>query len=474
MRKQRLAVTGLAGVLSAALLSGCIFGIAPVQPLPREAFASVNQVALAVGADGIKHYAWTECFGADATYTCVLVYSRTATGAVLYSYGFVTPIGTFAQDPDVAVTDSGDAYVVRSICTAPFICVDYWSMFPAANPESVEPTTNLLHTSAVNSEGQPLVEARGDDVYASYFVEASGHVRLRYRQLSGGDRTGYIDANALFPTDASLAVDDDGDLHAVWIRNPVTDTIVAYSNNKGAAGDFPAAGEFEDGGGDSLITRPDLALDSDGRVYLAYSINNGADDTIMVRCLDVPADCWRDVTLLTVPIVDGGWDVYRDLDLEMIGLQPNVVFAAEHDGLAYTEVWWYRPASTGGNTAPAQVTNTISQNEGAPRIVKENSTAGDVPVLAWRMFQVNAAGALSPDGNPGTCFGDAFMLYYSTAEMQQVFEDQGTCANSGADLAANGAWVAGVWTDEESAQITSHAAWTTFNTERVNLPLVRR
>ncbi len=474
MPNRRVVATVCLGALSAWLLSGCIFGIAPVRPLPREAFASVEEVALAVGDDGMKHYAWTECFGEDATYTCVLVYSRVATGAVIYSYGFVTPIGNFSRYPDVAVTDSGDAYVVRSECTDFNDCVDYWTVFPAINPGAVEPVANLLHTSEVDSEGPPVVEARGTDAYAAYYVTVSGFVRLRYRQLTGGSRSGYIDSSVLSPVDASLAIDANGDLHAAWVRNPVTDTFVAYSNNIGALGDFPAAGTFEGGGNDYLITHPVLALDSEERPYLAYTINSGLDDTIKVRCLDVPADCYRDATLLTVPEVDGGWNVYRNVDLEMIGLQPQVVFAATHDSLAYNELWWYRPASTGGNTEPARVTNTANANEGAPRIVKENSTAGDIPVIGWRMYEVNLAGVQAPEGSPGTCFGDAYMLYYSTAEIQRVFEDRGTCANSGADLASNGPWVAGVWTDEESDQIASHAAWTTFNTYRVDLPLVKR
>lgn len=104
-------------VLSAWLLSGCITTLAPTQFLPRQAYASVNEVALAVGADGVKHYAWTECFGQGETYTCVLVYTRTATGEVLYSYGFVQTIGDFARYPDVAVNSAGDAYVVWSECT---------------------------------------------------------------------------------------------------------------------------------------------------------------------------------------------------------------------------------------------------------------------------------------------------------------------------------------------------------------------
>jgi len=472
MSIRRCAATMLAGVLSAGLLSGCILGVAPVQFLPREAFASVEEVALAVGANGVKHYAWTECFGEDATYTCVLVYSRVATGAVIYSYGFVTPIGNFTRYPDVAVTDSGDAYVVRSECTDFNDCVDYWTVFPAINPGGVEPVANLLHTSEVDSEDSPVVVARGTDAYAAHFVTESGFVRLRYRQLTGGSRTGYIDGTTQLPIEPSLAIDADGDLHAAWIRNPPADTLVAYANNKGAAGNFNAPTVF-DGGFDYVMTRPDVALDSDERAYIAYSINIGSDDTIKVRCQDTFSDCYRDVTLLTVPEVDGGWNVYRNVDLEMIGLQPQVVFAATHDSETHNEVWWFRPPSAGG-IDPTRVTNTTNENEGAPRIVGENSTAGDIPVVGWRTYELNAVGSQAPTGNPGTCFGDVFVLFSSTSNMRQVFEDRGTCANSGFDLAANGPWVAGVWTDEESAQIEAHAAWTTFNTYRVDLPLVKK
>jgi hypothetical protein len=70
MPKRRAHWLVLVSALSAALLAGCIKGLAPVRPLPREALASVTEVAIAVGADGVKHYAWTECFGENATYTC--------------------------------------------------------------------------------------------------------------------------------------------------------------------------------------------------------------------------------------------------------------------------------------------------------------------------------------------------------------------------------------------------------------------
>ncbi len=470
MPKRRVRWLGLVSVLSAWLLSGCITTLAPVQFVPREALASVNEVALAVGADGVKHYAWTECFGENATYTCVLVYARVVMGAVVYSHGFVQSIGDFARYPDVAVSSTGDAYVVYSECTDFSNCIDNWSMFPAVDPQNTKIGDNWLHT-ALPSEAAPQVVARGADVYAAYFVDIGGVTRLRYRQLAGGSRSGRIDTLDQFPSNVSLGIDSAGDLHAVWVRNPAADTFIAYSNNTGGVNNFNAASTF-DGGFDYSFSRPDLALDDDDRVYLTYVIYNGSGDTIKVRCLDVAPDCYRNTTLLIVPEVDGGWNVYRNANLEMIGDQPNVVFAALHDSLDHNDIWWYAPPSLpDGNTPPDQVTNTSTESEGEPLIVEENSTFGDVPVVGWRKYVSLLLGTQAPAGNAGYCAGDVFVTYGGASNVRQVFEDRGTCDNSGLDLAANGQWVAGVWVDEESNLIAAHAAWTAFNARISYVPL---
>jgi hypothetical protein len=104
------------------------------------------------------------------------------------------------------------------------------------------------------------------------------------------------------------------------------------------------------------VTHPDLALMTTTARY-AYSIDNGAADTVWVRCRDSAPNCYRDATVLSVPEANGDWDVYRNVHLELIGDQPNVVFAATNDAELYNEVWWYHPPDTGGNTAPTQVTN---------------------------------------------------------------------------------------------------------------------
>jgi hypothetical protein len=461
-------------MLCAWLLSGCVTTLAPTQPLPREAFASVVDVAVAVGPGGVKHYAWTECFGEEELYTCVLVYSRVVMGAVTYSHGFVTPIGKVWRYPDVAVSSTGDAYVVSSRCTNFSNCYDYWTMFPAANPESVEPVSELLYSPQTISLERPVVEARGDDVYAAYVLEEADFRRLRYRQLSGGDRSGYIDSTQLSPVYASLAVDSNGDLHAVWVRNPVTDTFVAYSNNVGAANNFNAPIIFHDGN-NALITAPDLALKANDRAYLAYSINNGISDTVKVRCTEaITANCYRAVSALDVPHASGGWNVYGSVHLELINDQPNVVFSAANAAELYDEVWWYHPPSSGDDNPPTQVTNTSVENEGEPLIVKEHSDAGDVAVVGWRQFQNFLLDEQGPAGNAGHCEGDVFVTYANTSSTRQVFTDRGTCANSGLDLAANGEWVAGVWIDEESDVIEAHAAWTSFNAHVVYVPISRK
>ena len=120
------------------------------------------------------------------------------------------------------------------------------------------------------------------------------------------------------------------------------------------------------------------------------------------------------------------------------------------------------------------MTNTPGESEGEPLIVEENSTGADVPVVGWRIFQLLLADAQAPAGNAGYCAGDVFMTYGGEAKPTQVFTDRGTCANSGLDLAANGEWVAGVWIDEESDVIASHAAWTEFNARVVYLPLTSK
>ncbi|MEP7359105.1 MAG: hypothetical protein ABI847_17775, partial [Anaerolineales bacterium] len=228
-----------------------------------------------------------------------------------------------------------------------------------------------------------------------------------------------------------------------------------------------------DGGFDYQVSRPDLALDSDDRAYLTYVINSGLNDTIKVRCVDLAANCYRGVTLLTVPQADGPWNVYQNANIEVLDGQPNVVFAATNDSVTSNDVWWYRPPSSGGNTAPLQVSQTPDDSEGEPLIVKEHSTFGDVGVVGWRIYRALFADAQAPEVTSGLCWGDVSMIY-NLGNDRRVFENRGTCDNSGLDMAANGPWVAGVWVDEESAQIATHAAWTGFNAYGVSLPAVVR
>jgi hypothetical protein len=136
------------------------------------------------------------------------------TGAVIYSYGSAGD-WRFARYPDVAVSAGPMVVGVHRFST----CHDYWT-FPATHPENVEPQSELIHSSSVMSEDRPVVEARGLDVYAAYYIAVSGYTRLRYRQLNGGSSSGYIDSSTLGPVGVSLAVDSNGDLHAAWVRDP--------------------------------------------------------------------------------------------------------------------------------------------------------------------------------------------------------------------------------------------------------------
>jgi hypothetical protein len=177
-----------------------------------------------------------------------------------------------------------------------------------------------------------------------------------------------------------------------------------------------------------------------------------------------------------VPLAAGDWDVSDSVDLEMLNSQPNVVFAARPVLGEYDDIWWYHPVDDTGepNTPATNLSNTANQHEASPRLVEETSTFVDVPVIAWRTVEYLLQDVQVTTGNAGYCAGDVWMFYGGLAEPERLFDDQGTCANSGFDLDARNEWVGGMWEDEVSPADDDHVAWTTFNIYRVDLPLVSR
>jgi hypothetical protein len=450
--------------LAVALLTGCITTIAPVRVLPSAPDANVADVRIAVQPNGIKHYVLKACAA-----SCQLLYQRVQLAAPIYQHIFN---GAELRSPALAVTDDGRAFVAFTECAS--TCIDRYSVIPADTP----PTTIVIEELAAPGEismGDPQLVARGNIVYASYYVAGDTYPALRYRQLSGGGSGGAIE---LRPTvDASgpsLAIGGDGTLHAAWKASSDSAIEIAYGSNSGSGGDFSPAASYDPRPNNSF-REVDLALDPNDTPYIVYAYDDGGSDVVKIRCAAAAENCFSGVVDRTVSL-DGAqnpWRLRDDPRIEVLGSSPAVVFAADTSATEKEEIWYYTPPSSGIDPGPVRVTsNTV--RDGEPAIVVERSSYGPVPVVAWRAYETVT---ITQNGSSPSldvdCPRDAFVFYFTSSTTRRVFASRGGCFTDPQDLAASGPWVAGVWldrlSDEEHSRIV---AWTLFNAHTSYAPVI--
>ncbi|MBV9790455.1 MAG: hypothetical protein JOZ51_19845 [Chloroflexi bacterium] len=452
-------------VLALSLLTGCVTSLAPARPLVGTGTANERAVAVAVQANGIKHYVWSECDGGS----CQIVYQRIKFGAPIYQYVLSAAPGVAIINPDVAVTADGRAFVTRSVC-AEGVCTDEYSIFPADANDTTMIVWQPLAEPAANSGGPPKLKARDNIVYAVYLVTTSGPHRLRYRQLSGGTSGGYVDLRAdMRPAAPSLAIGSDGVVHVTWAARKIGASEIAYGNNNGTSGDFSTVFSY-DNAGDYNFRGSDIALDPDNTPYIVYAFDDGANDVVRIRCEAAITDCFGEIGTRTIPLnaAQNPWRLRGSPHIQLLSWSPAVVFAADNSATDNNEIWFYTPPSSGIDPGPTRATNNAVQDD-EPQIVVERSNFGDVPVVAWRTYERVTFSGIDLD-----CSRDAYMFYFDTTTVRRVFTSTGGCFNVGQELAANGQWVAGVWLDYYSSGISRVVPWTSLNANTRYMPITAK
>ncbi len=222
---------------------------------------NATAVAIAVDAAGWKHVVWSEC---SAAHHCRIVYTK-----FLFShpteFTYIVPFQPTVysyQDPDIAVTDSGIAYLVfrrEKIADSSFIdCFNIPSVDTFCNVGQAIPTPA--------SYGLPHVAARGEVVYmVREDLDGTG-TTLNYEQLRPLDHSyGKVGGVAnIINTDADLAISRDGTLHVVW-RNTTNPTVIHYNDNYGTTSDMAGGWVTMSG----KLTAPKIACDdTDGGDWL--------------------------------------------------------------------------------------------------------------------------------------------------------------------------------------------------------------
>lgn len=457
-------------VIALSLLTGCVTTLAPARPLLGN--GSASEVAVAVQANGIKHYAWTECGGGS----CQLMYQRIKFGAPIYQYAFTVAPGAQIISPDVAVTADGRAFVTRSVCVEA-VCTDYYSIFPADANDTTMIVSEQLASPAANRTAPAKLKARDNIVYAVYTVETPDTPRLRYRQLSGGTSGGYVDFRpSVQPGAPSLAIGSNGALYVTWKAATSSSTEIAYGHNSGTTGDFPTVVSYDFAGNYNFLN-PDIALDPNNTPYIVYAYKGDASDIVRIRCEAVVTACFGEIGTRTIPLnsAQNPWRLRGSPHIQLLSWSPAVVFSADTSVTDNNEIWYYTPPSSGVDPGPTRVTNNAAQDD-EPQIVVERSSFGDVPVVAWRTYVTITTPPSPPfPGITVDCARDAYMFYFNQTTVQRVFTSTGGCFNTAQDLAANGQWVAGVWLDRRANSDDSRLVpWTLFNANTVYTPITAK
>jgi hypothetical protein len=440
------------------LLGGCADLILSPQPLDLAGGQRAAHPALAIEGNGLKHLVWVE-YSPSSSY---LLYTRTRFGLPAMQIKINPPEGKTYSHPDIAVDGSGNAFIVFSQCE--FLnCRDQYTVIPA-NSSGSSPVVFDLPSGPALSNLRTSVIARGNLVYAVYEVpliiaqaqaEPSGASLAQgngifYRQLQGGNRAGKVLVDLNYQAEgASPGIDANGDLFVAFKVTEVSsnDASIRVYSNQGLSGDMdpklfttPVSG---------YLSRPSLAIGSDGAVYVAYAQESSSGQQVYVRELGV--------FTTTVPYGSlTNWELLGDPQLTTMGADFYTVFSAKNDANSDYEIWGLRE----GMTAVAQLTDNLDQ-DGVPHISRMTIDGSEWPLVAWRTF-------LESGGS--TCYGDGYVWFFN---LRKVHEAQGACENFGQDLAAAGEFAGAIWIDVQAPLNTVQVPWVSFNAYGSYLPLAR-
>jgi hypothetical protein len=434
---------------------------------------NATAVAIAVDAVGWKHVVWSEC---SAVHHCRIVYTK-----FLFShptnFTYIVPFQPTVysyQDPDIAVTDSGIAYLVfrrEKIADGTFIdCFNIPSVDTACNVGQTIPTPV--------SYGLPHVAARGEVVYmVREDIDGTG-TTLNYEQLRPLDhsfgRVGGV-ANIL-NTDADLAISRDGTLHVMW-RNTTNPTPIHYNDNYGTTGDM--AGPLVTSPG--KLTAPKIAcddtVDDSGYCFYVYGDKAPTSDTMTIGYFQVRNRSGFgglvNVNLSSNP----NWVLYGNPALAAAGTGTGssgyLAFVATN-AQSPTIPQVYGLTWPNGNPAPSPNLRTnpagnYPDYKSSPLIIAITGEFLGGPftsgVTAWR----------STYAIPGADY-DAY-LWDDSQSVRKIFTSYHPPAGDDPkafDIAGNGKLAGGVWIDEQNSRSTRKVPWVSLNHIPAYLPLIAR
>lgn len=460
---RRLALAGLA-LLLLLTAAACKVPL-PGRPLLSDPpDASVSSPAVAIEADGTRHFAWVEPGGEILNAQGVTYYRVFPDGTSASNSWYPDELGEYYADPDLVVTDSGTAYLAYRDCTSGTLTT--CGSYVVALPKAWGGAPLLPQPAGVGASNLTLVQ-RGGIVYL-LGVNGEGDLgldgsRVAYKQLAGGTRQGSVAwESGWFAGDPGGVIDSAGNLHVAFQTHNFlgTDHKVGYTSNAGVPGDMLAPVYSTAVSIPSQVSSPSISRsESNGAVFVAYAAADSPANRLYV---------WQPGTTAALiplgPATD--WQIRGSPALAAFGSNNyQVVFSASNSSTSGTaEMWLYDR----GKLVLARLTDD-TLNDGQPVVAKAFGVF-DYPIFAWR------TAAIPDPSAPGNCFGDVRVLTESQSSapyLRTAFRDQGTCNNYGYDLAASGERALGAWLDVRPGSSVLEP-WYSVDATETFLPAVRR
>lgn len=429
-------------------LTACVPGIFTPIFLETSGTLDASFPTLAIDRQGVKHLAWLEVTG-------------TGTNIVYWQGWFGNPTfvvrhnDSTAYLPRIAVTDTGDAYIVWSQWTPGTVQYCYWKI-PAEGSFSL----NCSDLGADRNGKGIWVAARGEVVYVLY---DSGNT-LYYRQLAGGSAQGkasdIYDPDWFLPTNLRLVIDSNGKLHLLRMEQRGTTYSLHYNSNAtvDSMGNMNQKMVIADTGGGPF----DLAIANVGGSERVYIIRRGGTPPgHVIYYTHCVANGCSDPTGGQIPLEGTGWEIG---EIRAAGTSTTLYVA-----------WIARNSSTPGSdvqevylSTGLQKPSLIPETEFYPKRCLHLVTVGSpsVPVMGWRKAisgrstDVYAAFPVLEGGFP-------------VMKAQQIFTRfEPYIEPEGDALSANGEWVAGVWLYAQSPTNGRIVPWMAGNAYLVQMPVV--
>jgi hypothetical protein len=445
MDRAHLVRCGLA-LLLGLTLAGCASSVRLAQPLATTTDAL--SPAIALGDDGTRHVVWAQC-----ALICHLVYERAPVVGPATRIPLTPPAGESYRAPAIAVTSNGSAYLawraLRDVHETPYVAV-----VPASSTSAPMPMALHVSTAAVGLD-PPVLVARGAAVYAAYLVKTPTSVQLYSRQVNPlvGSESLIQEGAAIRAID--LAIDSAGGLHVTYRQENDTGTLggIFYQ---------------QPGGSFAVVAPPEIS-----RIYGAPDLALDAADTAVIVYTDRPSTGGQQVAvygrasgeieehrLSVLPAASGPWSVSADPTVVFAEGSAQISLVAANAATSTPEVWTVAVDPLGETaTAPLRVSITPDGAPGEARIIAVDGAAA----IVWRVRRA---------GTPA-CDGDAYLWMFGRGTQRIHASPAGGCTRGSGDVAANGAWAAGVLLDRAPDRAVT-VPWVAFNVYQTHLPMVVR